>query len=105
MRKLYINFEVGIMSSKTSLEYDQRIQKSIQALRGLGLRLHLERVNDDWIYIAIDRESIINAIRKIAERNIRWTQYLILNDTETGYLTIHFWRGDIPSQLKMKLKI
>jgi hypothetical protein len=94
------------MSQKNiSLENDPKIIKSINALRGLGLKVHLEKVNDDWLYVAIDENSIINTVKKLMERNIRWTQYLILRDPETGYLVVHFWRGDLPLQLKMKLRI
>jgi hypothetical protein len=94
------------MSQKNiSLENDPRIIKSINSLRGLGLKVHLEKVNDDWLYVAIDQNSIINTVKKLMERNIRWTQYLIMRDNETGYLVVHFWRGDIPLQLRMKLKI
>jgi hypothetical protein len=90
---------------KIGLENDPKIIKSLNALRGLGLKIHLEKMNDDWIYVAIDENSIINTVKKLMERNIRWTQYLILRDNETGYLTIHFWRGDLPLQLRMKIKI
>jgi hypothetical protein len=105
MSNLYISLEVGIMSKQISLENDPRIIKSINALRGLGLKVHLEKVTDDWLYVAIDQNSIINTVKKLMERNIRWTQYLIMKEPETGFLVVHFWRGDMPSQLRMKLKI
>ncbi len=87
----------------TSLENDPRIQKSLNALRGLGLKTQITKIDDNWLMIAITEDSIITAVKKLMERNISYNQFLILRDKETGFLTIHFWRGDMPSALRTKI--
>ena len=89
----------------SSIEMEPQIQKSLSALRGLGLRLTVDKMNDNWVVVAVSMDSIINAIRNLMERNIKWKQHLIVKDVEHGFLVIHFWRGEKPLQLEMMLKI
>jgi hypothetical protein len=88
-----------------SLDLEPQVQKSLSALRGLGLRLSVDKINEDWVAVAISIDSIINAIRNLMEKNIRWKQHIIIKDVEHGFLVVHFWRGEKPRQLEMMLKI
>jgi len=93
----------GNVKTTTELLNDPRVQKSISALRGLGLKVQAELISEDWLMLAITEDSIITTIKRLIEKNMRYPSFIILRDRDTGLLAVHFWRGDMPLALRNKI--
>ena len=70
----------------SQLRYNKMVEKSIDRLRAMGLKLYIEAPNDDEVYIVIDIKSIMNMI----SRKISYPQHKLYR--EGDYVIIKIWR-------------
>ena len=87
----------------SSLSKNQSIQASLQKLRNAGFRASVIEFNDSWIAVTVTSESIINYLMRVIEKYITYPNHFIEFDKQTNMLIIHFWRGETPWQIKMKV--
>lgn len=77
------------------LEFDKRIEASMDRLRAMGLKFYIETPSDNECFIVIDMKSVVKLIdSKITYPNRR--TYL-----EGDYMIIHFWRGELYESRKL----
>jgi len=70
--------------------YDKRVEKSLNRLRAMGLKVHIESPSNDEAYIVIDIKSVLDLIyRKITFPNKEVFM-------EGNYMVVRIWRGDYP---------
>ena len=74
------------------LEFDKRVEASMERLRAMGLRFYVETAGQDECYIVIDMKSVVRLIDSKITYPKRRT-YL-----EGNYMIIHFWRGEEPDR-------
>jgi hypothetical protein len=89
-----------------ALIYDPRIVKSIQRLRTMGLKVHVEAPNPNTVIIAVDIESIIRYITRHVARNVSYNKKITGYNKENQILLVIMWKGDKPSvveELESKL--
>jgi len=87
----------------SNLSKNQSIQASLQKLRNIGLRASTLEFNDNWIAVTVTSESVIDYLTRVVEKYITYPQHYVEYDPQSKLLIIHFWKGDIPWQLKMKM--
>jgi len=87
------------IKGKAAILMNQSVQKSLQNLARLGLRGEVIVFDDNWAALAISGESIIDAMKRMVARSIVYNKFYIEYDKETGFLVIHFWKGETPQQL------
>jgi len=86
------------------LSKNKSIQASLQKLRNMGFHASTIEFNENWIGVAITSESIINYIIRNIEKYITYPQHFVEYDPQTRILIVHFWKGDMPWQLRMKIQ-
>jgi hypothetical protein len=74
------------------LEFDKRVEASMDRLRAMGLKFYVETMGDNECYIVIDMKSVVRLIDSKITYPSRRT-YL-----EGEYMIIHFWRGEAPDR-------
>jgi len=87
----------------STLSKNASIQASLQKLRNIGLRASVIEFNENWIAITVTSESIINYITRTVEKYITYPNHFVEYDQDTKMLVIHFWKGDVPWQIRMKV--
>ena len=87
----------------TDLSKNESIKASLQKLRNLGLRANTIEFNENWIAVTITSESIINYLTRMVEKYITYPNHLTEFDKETQMLVVHFWKGEVPWQIRMKI--
>lgn len=79
------------------LEYDNRLQASIDRLRAMGLKFLVQTPTDKEVYLVIEMDSIINLIEKRISYPTKEIQKM--KGGEKDYMVVHFWKGDKPEFL------
>ena len=76
----------------SSITLDKRVEKSIDRLKAMGLKCHIEVVGKDEAYIVIDMDSLMNMIyRKITYPNKKIYiegKYMIIKSVSYTHLTL-----------------
>jgi len=88
------------------LIHDPRIVKSVQRLRTMGLKVHVEPIGSNVAVIAIDTESIIRYIVRHISKNVTYNKKITGYNKENQILLVIMWKGDKPSvveELESKL--
>jgi|YelNatPaOPRAMG01_1025707.scaffolds.fasta_scaffold42944_4 hypothetical protein len=73
----------------TSLQFDKRIEASMDRLKAMGLKFYVETVGDSECYIVIDMRSVVKLIDSKITYPKRKT-YM-----EGNYMVIKFWKGEL----------
>jgi len=79
------------------------VRKSLQNLTRLGLRGEIVVFDDNWACLAISADSIIDAMKRMVARAITYPKNYVEYDKETGFLLVHFWKGETPQKLVNKM--
>jgi len=88
----------------TQLSKNKSIQASLQKLRNSGFKADIIEFNDNWIAIAITSESIIDYLTRHIEKYITYPQHFVEFNKDTNMVVIHFWKGEMPWNLKLKIQ-
>jgi hypothetical protein len=77
------------MSAKGNmLQYDKRIEASMDRLKAMGLRYYVETVGSNECYIVIDVKSIMELI----DKRITYPKRRVT--LEGNFMVIKFWKGE-----------
>lgn len=74
----------------TSITMDNRVQSSIDRLKAMGLKFHIEQPSVNECMIVIDAESVV----KLIDSKITYPKRESVLDGK--YMLIHFWKGENP---------
>jgi len=77
-------------SMKTNITTDNRFQSSVDRLKAMGLKFHIEQPATDECMIVIDAKSLV----KLIDSKITWPKRE--SKLIDGYMMIHFWKGEKP---------
>lgn len=82
---------------------DRRIQKSLQNLASMGLKVALEEIDSDTAMLVIDAESILDYIKRAVSSKLEYPKFYVELDMNERILVIYFWRGETPKWLVRKI--
>jgi len=69
------------------LRYNTSVEKAIDNLRAMGLRVNLLPESEDEVYLFIELQSLLNII----SRRIPYPQKKVT--VEKGFVVVYLWRG------------
>ena len=80
-----------------------QVQKSLQNLIKMGLKVALEEISSDVVMLAIDTNSMVDYMKRAISSKMAVKKYLVEVDWESKLLIIWIWRGEMPKWLMRRI--
>jgi len=80
-----------------------QVQKSLQNLIKMGLKVALEEISSDVVMLAIDTNSMVDYMKRAIASKMAVKKYLVEVDWESKLLIIWIWRGEMPKWLMARI--